>query len=294
VKPSPSQDRTRSPDPVALSLSRRGGRAFTLIELLVVLAIIGLIAGLALPVMNNFKPNHTASVTRTLLDELARARQLAISQRTTVYMVFVPTNFWSDAAFQGLPLSEKTKAAKLLDKQLIGYAFVSLRSMGDQPGNPSVRYLSEWKTLPDGAFISMHKFGPFTQMLTIFTNDTQTAFQVSGFNKTGWVPFPSAEARPYVFNALRQPYVRLPYIAFDYMGRLARFDDFNRPVPARGELIPLAKGNVVFARDQQTKVPLQVVPSANEQPLGNTTNSYNVVAIDWLTGRARGLQQEVR
>src|SRR6266571_5117108 len=69
--------------------------AFTLIELLVVISIVGLLAGLAVPVVNNFKPNVVAGATRQLLDDVARARQYAISQRTTVFMVFVPTNFWA-------------------------------------------------------------------------------------------------------------------------------------------------------------------------------------------------------
>src|SRR6266566_7565952 len=73
--------------------------AFTLIELLVVISIVGLLAGLAVPVVNNFKPNVVAGATRQLLDDVARARQYAISQRTTVFMVFVPTNFWNDGAY---------------------------------------------------------------------------------------------------------------------------------------------------------------------------------------------------
>jgi hypothetical protein len=36
------------------------------------------------------------------------------------------------------------------------------------------------------------------------------------------------------------------------------------------------------------------LPSFSELPPGNTTNGFNVVYIDWLTGRARALQQEVR
>src|SRR5439155_8717704 len=73
--------------------------AFTLIELLVVISIVGLLAGLAVPVLNNFKTNVVAGATRQLLDDVARARHYAISQRTTVFMVFVPTNFWMDIAY---------------------------------------------------------------------------------------------------------------------------------------------------------------------------------------------------
>jgi prepilin-type N-terminal cleavage/methylation domain-containing protein len=70
--------------------------AFTLIELLVVIAILGIMAGLTVPVLKNFaKSDATLGASRQLLDGVARARQLAISQRTTVYMVFVPQNFWT-------------------------------------------------------------------------------------------------------------------------------------------------------------------------------------------------------
>src|SRR5712691_13450154 len=93
--------------------------AFTLIELLVVISIVGLLAGLAVPVVNNFKPNVVAAATRQLLDDVARARQYAISQRTTVFMVFVPTNFWLDGAYASSVITpiDKAKATNLLDKQ---------------------------------------------------------------------------------------------------------------------------------------------------------------------------------
>ena len=71
--------------------------AFTLIEMLVVISILGILAALVVPALKNFgNSNVTISASRQLLDDVARARQLAISQRTTVYMVFVPTNFWEN------------------------------------------------------------------------------------------------------------------------------------------------------------------------------------------------------
>ncbi|HTL57499.1 MAG TPA: type II secretion system protein [Candidatus Limnocylindrales bacterium] len=263
--------------------------AFTLLELLVVIAIIGVLAALAVPVLNNFRPNYTASATAQLMDAISRGRQLAISQRTTVYMVFVPTNFWNDQAFGVLPKPEKDKAAKLYDKQLIGYNFVSLHSMGDQPGRPTVRYLDQWRALPEGAFIHPAKFLPNNQSLLILTNDFDKGplpgFRVLGFSRTSNIPFPSEDAQAYVFRKV-QPYVTLPYIAFDYMGRL---------VNGKDELIPLSKGSVNFSRGAD-RAPLQMLPSISEQPPGNGTNgvTYNVVAIDWITGRARAIHQEVR
>jgi len=268
-----------------------------LLELLVVIAIIGIIAAIAMPVMNNFKPNYTANATRTLLDELARARQLAISQRTTVFMVFVPTNFFNVPEYGVLPQSEKNKAAKLLDKQLIGYAFVSLRSMGDQPGRPTIRYLSDWRTLPEGAFISGSKFDINSPSAIIYTNGLP-AFRIDKFYRTPWIPFPSAEAAPYKANP-RRPYVTLPYVAFDYMGRLVAFKEqdnpqFSSPLPGQNQIISLTKGSVSFPRDPNTKQPVPGLPILTESPPLNWSNAYNLVSIDWLTGRARGIQQEVR
>jgi prepilin-type N-terminal cleavage/methylation domain-containing protein len=263
--------------------------AFTLLELLVVIAIIGILAALTAPVLNNFRPNYTASATAQLMDAISRGRQLAISQRTTVYMVFVPTNFWQDPAYGVLPPSEKLKSAKLLDKQLIGYNFVSIRSMGDQPGQPTVHYLDSWRSLPDGAFIYPNKFLLNSQSFVIFTNDLNfnpmVGFRVLGFNRTANIPFPSDDAQGHTWRPV-QPYVTMPYIAFDYMGRLATGKD---------EVIPLSKGTVNFSRGPD-KLPLQILPSFTEQPPGNATNpvTYNVVAIDWITGRARAIHQEVR
>ena len=67
---------------------------FTLIELLVVIAILGILSAIALPTVSKMRGGDTLlATTRQLQDDVQRARQYAISQRTTVYMVFCPANF---------------------------------------------------------------------------------------------------------------------------------------------------------------------------------------------------------
>jgi hypothetical protein len=259
------------------------------------MAVIALLAALATPVLRNFKPNIAASATRQLMDDIGRARQLAISQRTTVYMVFVPTNFWSDPAITGTwTAADWTKATNLFDKQLIGYNYVTLRSVGDQPGRGTTNYLGSWRTLPDGAFIPWPKFGkynPTVPVMNLYSNGPGPllAMQVYGFQQTTKVPFPGPDTprgtRP------KAPFASLPYIAFDFLGRLV--DDNQIPL-GQNVLVPLARGSVGFSRDANTKIALQVPPSLTETPLGNSTNSYTAINIDWLTGRARVEQAEIQ
>ena len=99
------------------------------------MALIGLLVAIAIPSLSSFKPNVSAAATEQLLGAVGRARQLAISEHTTVYMVFVPPEFRSDSAYTPSVWQneERAKANALMDKQLVSYNFVSLRSLGDQP-----------------------------------------------------------------------------------------------------------------------------------------------------------------
>jgi prepilin-type N-terminal cleavage/methylation domain-containing protein len=266
----------------------RSHAAFTLLELLTVIAIVGILAAITLPNLQTFKPNVMAAATSQLLADIGRARQLAISHRTTVYMVFVPSGFWTDPAVGQWRIEDRRASTNLFDKQLVGYNFVSLRSLGDQPGRPTTRYLSEWRTIPEGTFIPLQKFGfrnPNIANLVIATNDLAgnryPAYQVLGFSVTNNIPFP-LDTTPGLGVPPR--WVPLPYIAFNYMGQL---------ISGQNELVPLALGSVGFSRDAARTATARV-PSLTESPAGNGTNAYNLVSIDWLTGRARIERQEAR
>ena len=273
---------------------------FTLIELLMVIAIIGILAAIVGPSIVNLRATDAlAASTRQLLDDVARARQYAISQRTTVYMVFCPSDFWSDpnyaTLYSQLPQSERDKIPKLYDKQLNGYTFVTLRSIGDQPGQMSPRYLSSWKTLPEGAIIAPFKFNLRQPLVipptTIYdppqpATPTKRTFDVYGFARTNTIPFPSAGA-----YAPGRVYIQLPYIAFNYLGQIEPPTGADR-ADGLPEFIPVARGSVGHVRDAN-KVATQATPTVSEKPPGNSINAFLLVQIDRLTGRARLGKQEL-
>ena len=265
-------------------------RGFTLIELLAVISILALLAALAVPALKNIgKSNAQVGASRQLLDDIARARQLAISQHTTVCMVFVPTNFWGGLANSNLYSAATTN---LVEKQLTGYNFISYGKVGDQPGQHSWHYLSDWQALPEGSFIAPTKFQLQVYSLAIpqwqndYAGQIDQAWklpsgyvvnQIAGFAQTG-IPFPT-EASPRVW---------MPYLAFDHTGRLVS------EVDAAGNYhhayIPLAQGSVSYGMDANKHPTLTPVAATDitENPPGNSTNiSYNVIDVDPLTGRAQ-------
>jgi type II secretory pathway pseudopilin PulG len=261
--------------------------------LLVVISILGILAYLTTPAIKNFgKSNATVSAARQLLDDVGRARQFAIGQRTTVYMVFVPTNFWADATgnpstwFNNLTPTAQTAATNLCDKQLTGYTFMAYGAMGDQPGNHRWHYLAPWQNLPDGTFIALTKFTNSPSQSYRMNDPVSGAlmFYINGFSVTNIIPFPvetNTVTTPPSISDL--PY--LPYIAFNYLGQLV--SDVDASGNYRDAYIPLAKGGISLARDSATKA-LQFGPAdVTEMPPGNSTNSsYNIIHIDRLTGRA--------
>ena len=274
----------------SLQPSAFAGYAFTLLELLVVIAILGILAGMTVPVLKNFrKSDATLSASRQLLDGLARARQLAVSERTTVYMVFMPTNFWANvwvdsggnytAAWNSLPLDQRAAITNLLDKQVTGYTFVAQGALGDQPGRHAWHYLEPWQNLPDGTFIAWMKLTnsllttqPFTIIDSTDPNDPGKSYRIYGF-ATNAIPFPTATNAPLIF----------PFVAFNYLGQLT-VD--GQGMADRDEFIPLAHGSVLYSANEDKTLKFSS-PDIAETPPGNSTNSsYNIVHVDRLTGRA--------
>ena len=136
--------------------------------------------------------------------------------------------------------------------------------MGDQPGQPRIRYLTSWKTLPEGVFVAANKF-------------------VDDFAL--WKA-PGDYGRPFEYAPIRFPTTfgliyRVSQVAFDSQGRLV---DQNNQVRFQNEVIPLVRGSMLYTRNPDgTLADIDVRQSADS----NTASNYHRVVIDGLTGRSR-------
>jgi len=241
-------------------------RAFTLIELLVVIGIIGILAAIGLPAMKGIgQANVTTAANRQMLDDLAFARLRAISDRTTVYVVFTPTNIAKLLASGQIRPEDRRVASNLVSRVYASYALLSLRSVGDQPGQFTPRYLSEWKTLPDGILIPQAKFARDLSAPRAFG---------SVFNYAK-LPFPKA----------RSSLATVPCIAFNSQGQV---------LTGRDEFVPLVRGTIFFPRLSNGQIDLQQAPDVQFIPPKLGSNDFQVVHLNWLTGRGRVVGPEFR
>jgi len=251
--------------------------AFTLIEMLVVLGIIGMLAAMTVPSFTKAgkKGEALESATRQLQDDLALARLKAMSGRTKVYVVFAPDLSWfgSLTAFQTNYLFTNQAANSVIGGQLTSYAIFAPRQVGDQPGQNTPRYLTEWHSLPDGAFIPTSAFyNP-----NIFHN-------VPGSPLTNGIP---VEESAGVWAPL------LPFIAFDEQGQLHRHPgDITLPI-IQGSVLHRKEANgprnIVEPTDAievAVSVPAGgIVPNIEYLVAGMPGSSVQYGATTYLAGR---------
>jgi prepilin-type N-terminal cleavage/methylation domain-containing protein len=257
-------------------------RAFTLLELMLVIAIIGFIAALTLPHVAGFgQANSMATATRQLLDDVALARQRAMVNRSTVYMVFLPPEFWNSPSFSQIPYSQQV--SNLLMHQYSTYALVSLATVGDQPGQHHPQYVTDWRVLPSGVFIAPFEFTLTNAITNIITTNTLAGTTVlSSIYPWTWVtvPFPSLYST-YMnsFGTVTYTPMTLPSIGFTPQGSLTPPSDARQY-----EYIALARGSIFYPTDTNG-VPLFEPPNLSEVPPGNDVKNPNLIQIDLMTAR---------
>ena len=243
---------------------------FTLLELLIVIGIIAILASLSLPAIRGLgKANLTAAANRQILDDLSHARLRAINERSTVYMVFVPTNLFNWMATEQPKSKELRYMTNLIPAQYAGYALVSSRTVGDQPGQPHPHYLTEWRTLPEGMIFAPFKYYTNGIPASILQDEYRRPFQYRPF-----IPFPRTRSQP------RDQTFQLPYIAFNPEGQL---------VGQRDELIAMVRASIFFPRNsdgtyRREPADVQLTPPKSDP---YDTNDVQFVRVNWLTGRAR-------
>jgi|ERR1043166_399037 prepilin-type N-terminal cleavage/methylation domain-containing protein len=255
-------------------------RAYTLIEMLIVITIIGLLAAVGLPAMKGLgESGRISSANRQLLDDIAFARQKAISTRSHVFMVFIPPSIVQSAFSATVPslqLQERKAVTNLFVGQYTSYALFSRRNVGDQPGHENPRYIGPWKSLPDGLFIEPAKYAYVTESTRagLLYSDLTRPFAYKRF------PFPLG-------NSPEFPDPGLPYLEFNSKGQLVsepRYGVSGQVIGYYDAVVALSRGSIFYSRDANGE-PIPANPDLVETPRGNSTNNYNRVRIDWLTGR---------
>jgi hypothetical protein len=214
-----------------------------------------------------------------------------MATRSTVYMVFAPTNLWAPTNQTTMvPVSGEPVINNLVTHQYASYALVSFGAAGDQPGRHYWRYLTEWKVLPPGVIFAPFEFNysPFPIATNIYTTNTLTS---TVFNNQIWpwgiianVPFPTVA--PNVTNI----YFTMPGIGFTPQGSLT-LPQGSSGATWLNQFIVLARASVVYASDTNGNPFLQQA-SCVETPPGNDLSNPNVIQVDWVTGRATLLQNK--
>ncbi len=187
-------------------------------------------------------------------------------------------------AFSQLDSNNLVRADNLLSGQYTSYALFARGQLGDQPGQPTTKYLGGWKALPDGVMIAPDQYFPL-KPAPFITNSVGEGLEIKPFDQTNKFPFPVVELAPLI-----SPLFNLPFIAFNSEGRPVHYD--GTPY-SQDVVISLTRGSIFYSRDKDGKL-LRTAADVVETPVNEGKDNFNLIRIDRLTGRAKLERRELK
>ncbi len=131
--------------------ARRRATGFTLVELIMVVGLMVLMLRLTLPTLKGLMGSKAHSMARSqLIGDLNSARTMALRNGTPVYVAFMPLYTEVGRGAGDVDGYLKGDGNSMLGEQSISYAIYAEFLPGDQPSDPSKRWLTDWKRLPAG------------------------------------------------------------------------------------------------------------------------------------------------
>lgn len=158
--------------------SIRGGsrkRAFTLVELLVVIALMAIVLTITIASFQTASGAKMQSALLQLKSTVSLARQMAVTRREPMYVVFPESTTMFDPAFPD---------------QRAAFAYQSYCVY-----SPTEGYISQWNTLPKGLFFNRLATGTGTNVFSTYASGgiSQTRFVIT--NTPSAVVWPKSRPR---------------------------------------------------------------------------------------------------
>lgn len=253
--------------------SRRAG-GFTLVELLVVISIMLLMLKLTLPSLRGLMGSNKHAIAQSqLIGDLNRARTMALQNGFPVYVVFMPAITPADQNNPILQAYFENEGNSMLVEQSISYAIYAEKLPGDQPGDPSRRWLTDWKRLPEGFYFAKKDLDDITRLASSAGDPLTLPYLKNGHGRG-------------VINMLGvfvERQMKLPYLMFNEEGELSvrgvdggtRGNSFLLSITEGGVFQPAKDRNGIYSFEPA------------EPPDADPENRRRVwVQINSITGRA--------
>ncbi len=165
-------------------------RAFSLVELLFVMAIMGIVAGLVLPAFNTVgKSQALSNAGSALLDQLASARQAAISQNRVVEVRIYKRLEDPSRALNAVSNPERFRSFRTMVKDEAGTNAFVLQPMQQLPARMVFSESQQFSTLiyPDATVSPSrdYKDAALAQKEDLSPSETDVYYQVIRFAPTG-------------------------------------------------------------------------------------------------------------